>query len=174
MKKNFLLTESQIRMILNEEEKNDIIQSLIFSKPEDISFKMADGTFGLPVSRRYMVLTPVINGIEIPRGYVNLECEEYNVDDELFWQLHIRVGDEIQRLGIAEKLYTAFILNGNKVVSLFRNRAATFYSDNNKNISSDSAIDGLWNKLSQNPKIQVYQLGDENGNVIGVTGELNE
>lgn len=46
--KNILLTESQMKLILKEEEKNDLIQTLIFSKPEDISFKMTDGTFGIP------------------------------------------------------------------------------------------------------------------------------
>jgi hypothetical protein len=172
--KNILLTESQMKLILKEEEKNDLIQTLIFSKPEDISFKMTDGTFGIPVSRRFMFLIPVINGVEIPRELVNLDCEEYNVDDELFWQLHIRINDKIQRLGIAEKIYTAFILSGNKVVSIFKNRASSFYVEKGKKIDSDNAISGLWEKLKQNPKIEIFQLGDSEGNVIGVTGELKQ
>lgn len=170
--KNYLLTESQARLILKEEEKNNIIQTLIFSNPEDISFTMSDGSFGIRVSRQFMVLTPIINGIEIPREYVKLECEKYNVDDEIFWQLHIRVNDKLQRMGIAEKIYTSFILNGNKILSLFNNRSGSFYKEKGKTIDSDNAINGLWNKLKQNPKILINDLGDSEGNIIGITGEL--
>lgn len=171
--KKILITESQAKLISEEIYKNNLIQKIVFCKPEDITFKMYNGVpTGVPVNRQFNVLVPIIDGVEIPRDLIKLECEEYNVDDELFWQLHIEINNEIRRMGIAEKIYIAFIEKGNKVVSLFNNRAATFYKKHDSVKKSDSAIGGLWNKIKNYPNIQVYDLGDCNGNVIGITAEL--
>jgi hypothetical protein len=174
-RKHILLTESQVKRINEESEKNNLIQKLIFSKPEDILFKMFNAIpSGIPTNREYNQLIPVIDGYEIPTSMVSFRCEQENVDDELFWQLHITVNEKLRRMGIAEKLYTAFILQGNNVVSIFKNRAGTFYNEMGKSIPSDKAIENLWNKIKQNSKIQTFQLGDDNGNVIGITGELKK
>ena len=175
MGKHILLTESQMKMISEEINRNDLIQKLVFCKPEEISFKMYNGVpSGIPVSRQFNILIPVIDGVEIPRNLVKLECEEYNVDDELFWQLHVEINEKIRRMGIAEKMYVAFILKGNNVVDIFTNRVGTFYSEMGKSVKSDMAIGNMWSKIKNYPNIQIYDLGDGDGKIIGLTAELKK
>lgn len=169
--KKVLLTESQIRLIKEEVDRNDSIQKLIFADPSEIEFEEDDSVIptGVPVSRGYCRLIPVIGGKKIDERYVKFSAEEIRVKNTVIYQLHIYVDYSIRRLGIAEKLYTAFILQGYPACSLYTNRASSFYKDAGSEIKSDAAIENLWNKLAQNPHISVKPM-KYNGKQIGVIG----
>lgn len=169
--KKILLTESQIKLIKEETDKNDSIQKLIFADPSEITFEEDDNVIpsGVPVNRGYCRLIPVIDGKKIDEKYVRFSAEEVHVKNHVIYQLHIYVDYSIRRLGIAEKLYTAFILQGYPACSLYVNRASSFYKDAGSEIKSDVAIDGLWSKLSQNPHISVKPIMFNNKQV-GVIG----
>ena len=70
--------------------------------------------------------------------------------------------------GIAFKLYQAFINLFGNAISLFKNRTATFYSDNDSATTNDEAIGKLWNKLAQDSNIIVKSLKNKKGNEVGV------
>ena len=158
--KKILLTESQVKLITEEIDKNDSIQKLIFANPSDIDFEEDDTVIpsGIPVSRGYCRLIPVVDGKKISEKYVRLTAEEVRIKEHVVYQLHIYVDYNIRRLGIAEKLYTAFILQGYPVCSLFVNRASSFYKDSGSEVPSDAAINNLWEKLAQNPQISVKPI----------------
>ena len=150
--KKIILTESQARLLLEEIDKNDSIQKLIFCEPSDIEFEVSnDVPGGTPIFR----LTPVVDGKKITSKYLNFTAEEVKVNEEQYYQLHIDVNEELRRLGIAYKLYVAFILQDYPVCSLFKDR--------------NLAISGLWAKIANEPEIVVDDLTDENGNKIGIT-----
>ena len=151
--KKVLLTESQIRLINEEIDRNDSIQKLLFTEPSEIKFEKEDSvsSTGSPVSR----LIPVIDGKKIGENQVKLSADEIKVKNTVMYQLHIDVNYNIRRLGVAEKLYTAFILQGNPVCSLSNNR------------ESSEAIENLWKKLSQNPEISVKPM-KYNGKEVGI------
>lgn len=164
-----ILTESQAKLLLEEIDKNDSIQKLIFTNPSDIQFEVSNEVpAGISVSRNIFHLTPVIDGKEIEGRYVNFLAEEVKVGGELYYQLHINVNKDIRRLGIAYKLYMAFILQDYPVCSLFKNRVSSFYGENWSEVSSDSAISGLWAKIANEPGIVVDDLIDKNGNKVGI------
>lgn len=167
--KKVLLTEAQVKLLTEEINKNDSIQKLIFSNPSEIKFEVSDeAPSGIPTSRALYRLTPVIDGKEIDGQFVNFLAEEVNLGGETFYQLHINVDYDIRRLGIAEKLYTAFLTQGYPVCSLLSNRTASFYSEQGQTVEDDSAIENLWNKLKQNSEFEVDDVSDANGNVIGL------
>ena len=153
--KKVLLTESQIRLINEEIDRNDSIQKLLFTEPSEIKFEKKDcvSSAGTHVIR----LIPVINGKKISEKQVKLSAEEIKVKNTVMYQLDIDVNYNIRRLGVAEKLYTAFILQGNPVCSL-----------NNKRESSE-IIENLWKKLARNPDISVKPM-KYNGKEIGIIG----
>ena len=164
-----ILTESQAKLLLEEIDKNDSIQKLVFCDPSDIKFEVSNEVpAGVSVSRGLYHLTPVINGKEIDGKYLNFLAEEVKINGKQYYQLHINVNKEIRRLGIAYKLYLAFLLEDYPVCSLFKNRSSSFYSENLDYISSDSAIDGLWAKIANDPRIIVEDLIDKNGNKVGI------
>ena len=166
-----LLTESQVRLIKEEVDKNDSIQKLIFTDPSKIKFEVDDTVIpnGIPVNRGYCRLIPIIDGKKIGEQYVRFTAEEIPYKDKAIYQLHIYVDYGIRRLGIAEKLYTAFILQGYPACSLYVNRTASFYKDAGSEVKSDAAINNLWNKLAQNPQISVKPLMRK-GKQVGVIG----
>ena len=144
--KKVLLTESQIRLINEEIDRNDSIQKLIFADPSEIEFEEDDSVIptGVPVSRGYCRLIPVIDGKKIDEKYVKFSAEEIRIKNSVIYQLHIYIDYGIRRLGIAEKLYTAFILQGYPACSLYSNRASSFYKDAGSEIKSDKAIENLF------------------------------
>ena len=167
--RKIILTESQAKLLLEEIDKNDTIQKLIFCEPSDIEFEVASAVpNGVSVGRGIFQVIPVIDGKEVGTRYVSFLAEEVNVNGENWYQLHIRINEDLRRMGIAYKLYMAFILQDYPVCSLFKNRAGTFYSENDASIPSDSAIGGLWNKIASNPSVQVDDLYDRSGNKIGI------
>ena len=168
--RKIIINESQARMLIEEIDRNDSIQKLIFCEPSDIEFEVSDEVpDGIPVSRGLFRLTPVIDGKEIGGQYLNFLAEEVKIAGHgIMYQLHINVNEELRRLGIAYKLYVAFILQDYPVCSLFSNRTAAFYSEKGKNIPSDDAIGGLWEKIANTPNITVEDLTDRDGNKIGI------
>ncbi len=159
--RKILLTEAQVRIIEAEIQKNDKIQKLLFTDPTGIKFTVQDDVIpdGIPVSRGYCHLIPVIGNTEIGRNYVCLSAEEIKTKKGFsMYQLHIEVSPEYRNQGIAEKLYTAFILQGYPTCSLYSNRAANFYKQNKSGVPSDVAIEKLWNRIAANPEIVVKPL----------------
>lgn len=151
--KKVLLTESQVRLITEEVDKNDSIQKLLFADMSAIQFqKVAD------MSAKSYSLIPVINGKKISDKQVKLTAEEIKVKDKTLYQLHIDVNYNIRRLGIAEKLFTAFILQGNPVCTMFSDMG-----------ESANIMKGLWKKLEQNPQISVKKM-KYNGKEVGIMG----
>ena len=167
--KKVLLTESQIKLINEEINKNDTIQKLIFADASEITFEVDDSVIprGIPVSRGYCRLIPIIDGKKIEEKYVKFSAEEVPIKNIVAYQLHIYVDYSIRRLGIAEKLYTAFILQGYPACSLYTNRTASFYSDAGSENKNDNAIENLWQKISNNPLIRVLPI-KTNNKQIGV------
>ena len=170
--KKILLTEAQVRLITEEIDKNDSIQKLIFADTSDIEFVEDDSVIpsGIPVSRGYCRLIPVIDGKEISEQFVRFSAEEVRYNGKTIYQLHIYVAPEIRRLGVAEKLYTAFILQGYPACSLYTNRTSSFYKEAGSDVKSDEAIENLWNKIAQHPGIAVLPMtrGDKQIGVIGL------
>lgn len=148
-----LLTEAQVRLINEEIDRNDSIQKLIFKDASEIDFELcAQDTHNF-------TLIPVIDGKKIGPEQVFFKAERITLNNQIFYQLHIEVNYNIRRLGIAEKLYTAFILKGYPVCSLSCNRGD----------AARKAIRNLWGKLAQNPQITVMPINYK-GNIIGVIG----
>ena len=155
-----------------QEQEMDYISLLTSCSENDIDFieeEYNDVTPSIGTKQRCMYIMHVlINGIEIPTEYVYFRAE--GLPKANSFQLHINVDESIRRQGIAFKLYQAFIRIFGSACDLIKNRAATFYQDNNASIGSDIAIDGLWKKLSTLPNIQVVKLKNKNGEVVGVKG----
>lgn len=171
--KKVLLNESQMNLLLEEIKKNDLIQKLIFADPEKIDFEAESAIpAGVSVSRGMYYVKPIIDGTEIPTEYVKLMAEEVKVNGNEYYQLHIYVNPELRRLGIALKLYTAFIKQGYSICSLYSNRTASFYKDNDSTNDSDSAIENMWNKIASESGAKVEELTNNKGEKIGVAAHI--
>lgn len=152
--KKLLLTESQARLLLEEVDKNDSIQKLILSAPEDIKFdiqKDMSNNGVLPVELK-------INNKNITDKYIKLSLKQVKINGELFYHINIWVNDELRRMGIAYKVCYSFIKEGNPVCNIEK------YSNNETN--------KLWDKLSQDTNLEVEDVKDKNGKKIGV--KINE
>jgi len=154
--RKILLNESQIRLLTEEINKNDSIQKLIFSNPSDVSFDVSgvQGKFKL---------TPVIGGKKIGDDFITLTADEVNIGGGTAYQLHIKIDKGLRRLNIAEKIYTAFIMQGYPVCS-------------NKKYHNNKAVEGLWKKLKNNPLIHIEEL-ETNGNlgvIIAYADKFND
>ena len=165
--KKILLTESQAKLLFEEIEKNDTIQKLIFCEPSDITFDITDElSDGKHLGGDLFRITPVVGGKRIGSDYLSLLGEKVGLDDGDYFQLYINVNPDIRRLGIANKLYTSFINQGNSICSLFKN----VVEDNPK----EHAISNLWKKISTTPEINVEEIVDEEGNVIGLSASKSQ
>ena len=157
--RKILLTESQAKLILEEIDKNDSIQKLIFCDPSDIEFDVSDEIpAGAPVNAH--VLKAFVCGKEIDSLYLDLSFDEVNVNGELYYQLFIDVNEELRRLGIAYKVYLSFVFKDYPVCLLFENATEEIMS--------------LWAKLANEPNIIVDDLVDEDGNKIGYKAYCEE
>lgn len=160
---------------LNEDEEgnddNEIYKKLLIeSSYTDIDF--SEEEIDIPTigqSNKHMwVLNVVINETVIPTDLVYFRAESVFIGGRMFHQLHIHVAPELRQRGIAFKLYQAFINLFGNAISLFKNRTATFYSDNDSATTNDEAIGKLWNKLAQDSNINVKPLKNKNGEEVGV------
>lgn len=160
---------------LSEDEEgngdNEIYKKLLIeSSYTDIDF--SEEEIDIPTigqSNKHMwVLNVVINETVIPTDLVYFRAESVYIGERMFYQLHIHVAPELRQKGIAFKLYQAFIHLFGNAISLFKNRTATFYSDNDSATTNDEAIGRLWNKLSQDSNINVKPLKNKNGEEVGV------
>lgn len=161
---------------LNEDEEgngdnNEIYKKLLIeSSYTDIDF--SEEEIDIPTigqSNKHMwVLNVVINETVIPTDLVYFRAESVYIGERMFYQLHIHVAPELRQKGIAFKLYQAFIHLFGNAISLFKNRTATFYSDNDSTTTNDEAIGKLWNKLAQDSNINVKPLKNKKGEEVGV------
>ena len=161
---------------LNEDEEgngdnNEIYKKLLIeSSYTDIDF--SEEEIDIPTigqSNKHMwVLNVVINETVIPTDLVYFRAESVYIGGRMFHQLHIHVAPELRQRGIAFKLYQAFINLFGNAISLFKNRTATFYSDNDSATTNDEAIGRLWNKLSQDSNISVKPIRNKKGEEVGV------
>ena len=160
---------------LNEIEEgngdNEIYKKLLIeSSYTDIDF--SEEEIDIPTigqSNKHMwVLNVVINETVIPTDLVYFRAESVYIGERMFYQLHIHVAQELRQKGIAFKLYQAFIRLFGNAISLFKNRTATFYSDNDSTTTNDEAIGKLWNKLAQDSNINVKPLKNKKGEEVGV------
>lgn len=163
--RKILLTESQGKMLFEEIDRNDTAQKLALCKPEDITFKETDESYGKGEIFR---VVPVIDGKEIDDAYVSLLVENINISDRKYYQLHIKVNESLRNLGIAYKIYVAFIKQGHQVCSFFKNRERSFYSDKTTNDS----IPALWKKISDTEGIKIRKINDKKGNNIGIIAHI--
>lgn len=147
---------------LTKDNRDDKINTLINADINDIDFEVLDimAGLGIKTKRTEYQLYPTINGIEIgPEDGVNFRAEEVFINGEMKYQLHIFIAPELRRMGIASKLYEAFIRQGYPVCSLYKNRVASFNRENNTESDDDCAIENMWDKLSKNG-INVREIGD--------------
>ena len=144
--KKVLLTESQVRLIKEEVNKNDTIQKLLFTDADKVKF--IDDLDG---SR----IIPVVDGKKIGDKFVKVDVVKVPYNDKELSQLNIEVEPGIRHLGIAEKLFEAFILSGKP--------ACFIYGDEGLN------PDSLWGEIAKNTKIKVKRL---NGN--GIMGYIKK
>lgn len=160
---------------LNEDEEgngdNEIYKKLLIESPyTDIDFNEEE--IDIPTigqSNKHMwVLNVVINETVIPTDLVYFRAESVYIGERMFYQLHIHVAQELRQKGIAFKLYQAFINLFGNAISLFKNRTATFYSDNDSATTNDEAIGRLWDKLSQDSNINVKPIRNKKGEEVGV------
>lgn len=162
-----IVSESQIRRLAEEIDKNDTIQKLISADSSSIDFEAEETMGGISKRHHLYQIYPIIDGKRITTEYVSLLGEPINLDGDDWYQLHIRVNENIRRYGIAYKLYTAFIEQGYPICSLFSNRAGNFYKQQGVGQESDNAIDNLWNKIKNTPGVKTDDIVRD-GRVIGI------
>ena len=114
------------------------------------------------------VLNVIANGTVIPTNMVYFRAESVFIRENMFYQLHIHIAPELRQKGIAFKLYQAFINLFGKAISLFKNRTATYYKENDSATTNDEAIEKLWAKLAQDSNIIVKTLKNKKGDDVGV------
>ena len=162
-----IVTESQIRRLAEEIDKNDTIQKLLSASPSNIDFEAEEILGGISKRHQMYQIYPIVDGKRIPTEFVSLLGEPIDIDGEQWYQLHIRVNEQLRRYGIAYKLYTSFIQQGYPCCSLFVNRAGNFYKQQGAALSSDSAIDNLWEKIKTTPGIETDDIVRD-GKVVGI------
>lgn len=138
----------------------------------DIDFYLKPyGVDGIPTSKPIFQAIPIIFGemddIEIPVELVNLKAEKINLPQGVTYQLHITIDESLRRMGIATKLYRAFINIKGSACSLYHNRKETYYQKNNMEDTTNGAISKLWNTLGSYPEIHIMPI-TRNQQEIGV------
>ena len=132
----------------------------------DIDFAMNPYSLGgISTNRNMYVITPIIfdetigDDVEIPHSIVNLRAEEIFLSDtDKTYQLHITIDESLRQLGIATKIYRAFINIYGSACSLFANRKETYYDRNHMQDTTNGAISRLWNTLSTYPEIETQTI----------------
>lgn len=146
--RKILLTESQVRLLTEEIDKNDSIQKLLFTNDfSKITFN--DDEDGNGVHH----FTPVVDGKKITDKFVKLTAEEVKVKNTILYAVDIEIGYEIRRLGIAERILTALILSGKPICSFY-------------NKADSKLLKGLMGKLKQNKSLKVNTF-KYNGEEVG-------
>jgi hypothetical protein len=155
----------------SEKDNIELYTKLLVDTPyTDIDFDEEE--IELPLigsSNKHMwVLNVLINQTLIPTNLVYFRAETIYVGENMYYQLHIHVAQELRQKGIAFKLYQAFINLFGNAISLYKNRTATFYSENGASTTNDDAIGKLWNRLAQDPNINVRTIKNKYGEECGV------
>lgn len=161
MGKRILITESQAKLLMEEIDKNDSIQKLIFSEPSSIKFVATNEVpDGMTVHGSCYRLTPIVDGKKIEDRFVSLFANPITINDERYFRLYIDVDPEIRRLGIAEKLYTSFLMQGHPICYLCSNR-----NDNRPFLN-------LFKKLGSNSSFDVECMYNKEKKLIGVKAKI--
>ena len=134
---------------MEEIDRNDSIQKLIFCDPSDIEFKVMNEMSDT------LCFLPVVDGKKIDDRYVSFKAKKVNVGGKESYCIHIDVNEELRRLGIAFKLCVALILDGYSICYLVKDTLPL-------------SIKELWKKLGKTSGICVQVLKDEQGNKIGI------
>lgn len=155
----------------NDSSQKELLEKILINTPyTEIDFDEEE--INIPTigqSNKHMwVLNVIANKTVIPTDLVYFRAESVYIGERIFYQLHIHVAPELRQKGIAFKLYQAFINLFGNAISLFKNRTATFYSDNDSTTTNDEAIGKLWNKLAQDSNINVKPLKNKKGEEVGV------
>lgn len=155
-----------------EDGNSDIAQKLISCSVEEIDFKEEEYSIdGVPTGDAALyILHVLVNGEEVPTELVYFRAE--GIKKLNTFQLHINIDPSLRRNGIAFKLYQAFIRIFGSACSLFKNRAATFYDENGRQVPSDVAITSLWSKLAALPSIKVINVRNRAKEIVGVKAVL--
>ena len=153
----------------DDEKSNKNVLEITKANPLDITFEVGSAMPSWYQGKRQIYqLYPVYNNIEYsPEDGINLLAEEVIVNGKQYYQLHINVREDLRQNGLAFKLYQSFIMQGYPTCSLYKNRTATFNSENNVKSVNDDTIVNLWNKLA-NSGVNVEPLMNRNGDEIGV------
>ncbi len=169
-----IITENEDINIENEDAKKiDIKEFLLTSNFDNIDFEEEQINLNIPLrkGKYFWQITPIVDGIKVPSNLINLKAESISSRDKMYYQLHININPDLRNKGIGYKLYKSFINIFGNAISLFNNRTASFYRDNNSMNSSDIAIPKIWDKLKTEPNIKVSDV-KMNGKVIGVKAEI--
>lgn len=168
------------KLILKEEDEhleseisNDPKELLLNSDFTNVDFEEEQINLNIPLreGKYFWQITPIINGIKIPTSLINLKAESITSRDKIYYQLHININPELRNNGIGYKIYKSFINIFGNAISLFNNRTASFYRDNNSITSSDNAIPKIWDKLKTEPNMKVSDV-KRNGEIVGVKAEI--
>ena len=151
-------------------DKETNLETLLINTPyENIDFNEEEINIpSIGNSNKHMwVLNVICDGVAIPTELVYFRAESVYIKGKLFYQLHINVNEKLRRKGIAFKLYQAFICLFGNAISLYNNRSASFYQNNNSATTNDEAIGNLWSKLKSCPNIIVKKIKNKQGENIG-------
>lgn len=165
-------TEEELSDPENEEnDETSLINTIVTASWNQIDFKESE--IDIPSigtnNKHLWELQVVVDDIEIPTRLVSLWAESVYFGNKMFYQLHIRIDEKLRRKGVAFKLYKSFINIFGHAISLYKNRTASFYAENDATTTNDAAIGNLWKKLGDDPTIKV-QTVKKAGEPIGVIG----
>lgn len=172
------MSETDLNEFMIDEEDDSSTQInyrnlLVNCDYRDIDFELEPySIMGVTTSRPIFHAIPVIStdetDIEIPQNLVFLRAEEIKISQDIIaYQLHINIDESLRMLGIATKLYRAFINTYGIICSFYYNRKETYYQRNNIEDSTHAAISKLWNKLATFQEIETRPL-IQNEQEIGV------
>lgn len=98
-----------------------------------------------------------VKGEEIPTDIINLKAQQTRLGKI---QLHTFISDEFQKMGIATKVYIAFI-----------HQFGGIYSGFGRVMNMDGIM-SIYKKLSQEPDVEVFVINGYDGKPIGVEARL--
>jgi hypothetical protein len=152
--KSILITERQIKAILeNDGDDKKLVEILKKCTFTNIDFNDEQISNG---GKDVLQMHVLVNDVEIPVEMINLYVEIKQINNESKYQIHIFLREDLQHLGIGTKLYLAFL----------RLYGETWSGTGTR--MNNEAITSIYNKLSQNPHVSVYQWKNDNGDEIAL------
>lgn len=137
--KNAFITESQFNELLKE---YDVIDGVAFGEPKAINGRQVN----IPVS---------IDGQNYSAEEINFIIEPHMMGGTQLYQPHIFIKPELQRHGFAYRIYRAFI-----------REYGNLYSRAYSVVDKTGAIQKIYQKLAQEPDINIINDTDEQGSYV--------